>query len=253
VNVLAIFSIKGGVGKTAAAVNLADVAARSGLRVLLWDLDPQGAASFYLRVKPRVKGGVEKLLRSRRALARGLRESDQENLDLMPADFSYRHMDLALDAAGKPRRRLARLLAPVANLYDVVLLDCPPSISLASEAVFRAADALVSPVVPTPLSLRTHEQLAAHLEDLGRKAPRLLPFLSMVDLRKALHRDIGSSLAAERPEFLKARIPYASTVEQMGVRRAALGAFAPRSRAALAFRELWGEIEGSLGAPAGPP
>jgi len=62
VKVLAVFSIKGGVGKTATAVNLADLAARNGQRVLLWDLDPQGAASFYLRVKPRVKGGVEKLL-----------------------------------------------------------------------------------------------------------------------------------------------------------------------------------------------
>ena len=239
--VLAVFSIKGGVGKTATAVNLADLAARNGQRVLLWDLDPQGAASFYLRIKPRVKGGVEKLLAKGR-LDRWICESDHARVDLMPADFSYRNMDLELDEAGKPRKRLAQLLAPMAAHYDVAFLDCPPSISLASESVFRAADALVSPVIPTTLCLRTHRQLERHLADIGRKAPDLLPFFAMVDRRKALHRELCESIRSESPAFLKTRIPYSSVVEKMGVRRAPLGAFAPRSHAGLAYRALWEEI-----------
>jgi chromosome partitioning protein len=241
VKVLAVFSIKGGVGKTATAVNLADFAARSGRRVLLWDLDPQGAASFYLRIKPKVKGGVEKLLAKGR-IKRRIRESDHDGVDLMPADFSYRNLDLALDSASKPRRRLARLLAPLAREYDLVILDCPPSISLASEAVFRAADALVSPVIPTTLCLRTLRQLERHLSRLGRKSPDLLPFFAMVDRRKALHRDLCESLPAESPGFLKTCIPYSSVVEKMGIRRAPLGEFAPRSRAGLAYSRLWDEI-----------
>lgn len=239
--VLAVFSIKGGVGKTAAAVNLADFAARSGRRVLLWDLDPQGAASFYLRIKPKVKGGVEKLLAKGR-LDRSIRESDQAGIDLMPADFSYRNLDLVLDNAGKPRKRLSQLLAPMARHYDVVILDCPPSISLASEAVFRAAGALVSPVIPTTLCLRTHHQLERHLAKLGKKAPALLPFFSMVDRRKALHRDLCESVPVDSPSFLKSSIPYSSVVEKMGVRRAPIGEFAPRSQAGLAYHRLWDEI-----------
>jgi cellulose biosynthesis protein BcsQ len=241
VKVLAVFSIKGGVGKTATAVNLADFAARRGLRVLLWDLDPQGAASFYLRVKPRVKGGVEKLLAKGR-LDRRIRESDHAGVDLMPADFSYRNLDLALDSAGKPRKRLAQLLAPSARHYDLVMLDCPPSISLASESVFRAADALISPLIPTTLCLRTHRQLERHLSALGRKSPDLLAFFAMVDRRKALHRDLCESMPIESPGFLKTCIPYSSVVEKMGVRRAPLGDFAPRSRAGLAYGQLWDEI-----------
>ena len=61
--VVASYSIKGGVGKTTTAVNLAFVAADAGNRVLLWDLDPQGAASYCLRVAPKVKGGAEAVLR----------------------------------------------------------------------------------------------------------------------------------------------------------------------------------------------
>lgn len=245
--VIAVFSIKGGVGKTAAAVNLANAAARSGLRVLLWDLDPQGAASFYLRVKPRVKGGFDKLLHRRRGLHSAIRESDHERLDLMPADFSYRYMDLSLDAAGKPRRRLSALLASVEEHYDLAVLDCPAGISLASESVFRAAELLVCPVVPTPLSLRAHSQLQGCLAELGKKAPRLMPFLSMVDRRKSLQREVAKSLLDEHPDFAKTWIPYAIEVEKMGMRRAPLASFAPRSGPSLAFDALWDEVASRLG------
>jgi cellulose biosynthesis protein BcsQ len=243
VKVLAVYSIKGGVGKTASAVNLADLAARSGLRTLLWDLDPQGAASFYFRIKPKVKGGVAKLLGGRRRLDRWLRASDFEGLDLLPADFSYRNMDLVLGAGKKPRRRLARLLKPLAKRFDVVILDCPPSISLASESVFRAADALLLPIIPTPLSLRTHAQLVKHLREGGAGRLRLLPFFALVDRRKHLHREIQDAAPDEHPDFLTSWIPYSSAVEQMGTHRAPISTFAPRSHPALAYASLWEEIQ----------
>lgn len=244
--VFAIYSIKGGVGKTASAVNLADLAARSGLRTLLWDLDPQGAASFHLRVKPKVKGGAEKLLRGKRSLRHWLRASDFENLDLLPADFSYRNLDLMLDSHAKPRKRLARLLAPLAKHYDAIFLDCPPSVSLLSESVFRAADAILSPTIPTPLSLRTYAQLIKHLGELPGKPPLVLPFLAQVDRRKKLHREIHDDLPETHPEFLKSWIPSASIVEQMGRERAPLTAFAPRSHAGLAYAALWDEAQSAV-------
>jgi chromosome partitioning protein len=244
--VLASYNIKGGVGKTASAVNLSYLAARGGARTLVWDLDPQGAASFYFRIKARVKGGGGKLVKGKKDLDKLIKGTDYENLDLLPADFSYRHMDLALEDARKPGRRLHKLLKPLAGEYDYVFLDCPPSISLVSESVFEAADVLLVPTIPTILSLRTYDQLQRFLEQASPTTT--MPFFTMVDRRKQLHRMIVDQPPATMSGLLRTWIPYASEVERMGLERAALGAFAHRSRAALAYATLWEEIRSRLGA-----
>lgn len=244
--VFAAFNIKGGVGKTATAVNLAYVSARRGERTLLWDLDPQGAASYYFRIRPRVKGGTRRLIARGADLAEFVRGSDYDDLDVLPADFSHRDMDLALERSKRPARRLARLLEPLAEQYDCVYLDCPPSISLVSEAIFGAADALLIPTIPTPLSLRTLAQLMKHLKHRRRAehgaAPLALPFFCMVDRRKTIHRRTCQWTQEQRLGFLATEIPYSSVVEQMGVRRAPVGAFAPSSPAARAYEALAAEF-----------
>ena len=239
--IFASYSIKGGVGKTATAVNLAYLSALEGARTLLWDLDPQGAATFYFRIKPKVKGGAKKLLRHRdlEPLVRG---TDFSRLDLIPADFRYRELDQRLGDLKKPSKQLARLLAPLEEEYDHVFLDCAPSISLVSEAVFLASDVLLVPVIPTPLSLRTLEQLTGHLAESGPSRLAALPFFSMVDRRKSIHRTIPESDTARRFGALKAQIPYSSLVEQMGMERAPVGAYASWSAPARAYEKLWQEI-----------
>jgi len=251
VRVVATYNIKGGVGKTATAVNLATLAAGAGLRTLLWDLDPQGAATFYFRIQAKVKGGGRRLIRGKRRLAPRIRGTDFDRLDLLPADFSYRHMDLALKSTKRPERQLARLLHPLAGAYDLCLLDCAPSISLASESVFGAADALLVPTIPTALSLRTLEQLRRHLAGAGPRRLQVLPFFCMVDRRKWLHRQVCDTAADHPPGLLASRIPYASEVEQMGSHRAPLVAFAPASRGARAYGALWQEVRDRLGLSVG--
>jgi cellulose biosynthesis protein BcsQ len=242
--VLATYNVKGGVGKTSAAVNLAYLAARDGARTLLWDLDPQGASTFLLRVRPKIKGGGRRLVRGQTDAGARIKGTDYERLDLLPADFSYRHMDLHLDAAKHPTRRLTKVLAPLEPEYDFVFLDCPPSISLVSESVFEAADALLIPLLPAALSARTLE----HIDDVAGERTRRMPFFSMVDSRKRMHRDVMASFTAERPEMLHTVVPLAADVERMGQARAPLDEFAPRGGAAVAFRELWKEIRERLGA-----
>ena len=100
---VAVYNLKGGVGKTATAVNLGFLAAQDGRRTLLWDLDPQGAASFYLRVKPKVKGGGRNLVKGRTAVDEVIRTTAYPGLDLLPADFSYRGLDLDLLVGGVQR------------------------------------------------------------------------------------------------------------------------------------------------------
>ena len=243
---LAIYNIKGGVGKTAGAVNLAHLASEAGHSTLLWDLDPQGAASFYLRIRPGVEGGGQKLLK-RRELDHHIRATDFPNLDLLPADFSYRHLDLELSEYKKPTRRIRKLLDEVVADYDYVILDCAPSISLVSESVFAAADALVIPTIPTLLSLRTLGQIVRFFQKPGLEHVMLLPFYSMVDGRKTLHRAIVSDSSEIECDMLVTCIPYAADVERMGLRRAPLTSYSTTSAAAQAFRDLWEEIRARIG------
>jgi cellulose biosynthesis protein BcsQ len=245
--VVALYNIKGGVGKTSAAVNLAWTAAEQGARVLLWDLDPQGAASYLLRIKPKVRGGGSKLVRGKSDPAALLKGSDHERLDLLPADFSYRNMDLVLDATKRPRRGLRRVIAPLAADYDYVFLDCPPAISLASESIFAVADVLLVPVIPTPLSVRTFDQLRRFVADeVPKPRPRILAFFSMADGRKRLHRNIMQELGADTDGVLATAIPAASEVERMALHRRALAEFAPRGVATRAYGELWKEVQTGL-------
>ena len=150
--VFAAYNIKGGVGKTASAVNLSFLSARDGYRTLVWDLDPQGAATFYFRVKPKIRGGSRKLVKGKTDADSQVRGTDFDRLDLLPSDFSYRLMDLDLNRTGDPDEQLAKVLEPLAGEYDHVFLDCPASISLVSESVFTASDALLIPTIPTTLS-----------------------------------------------------------------------------------------------------
>jgi len=241
-NVLAVYSIKGGVGKTSSAVNLAHTAASSGYRTLVWDLDPQGASSYYFRIKPKIKGGGKDIIAGKRELEDLIKGTDFDNLHLLPADFSFRNLDLVLDAKKKPTRQLKKLLKPLSEDYDFIFLDCPPNISLLSEAVFEAADILLSPIIPTTLSLRTLEQLESFIEAKGLNKLALIPFFSMVDRRKKMHRDIMAALSESHPEILAAAIPYASDIERMGLKRMPLAGYIKNSPSTAAYEALWQEI-----------
>jgi len=243
---LPVFNIKGGVGKTAAAVNLSYLAARSGLRVLLWDIDAQGAATFYFRIKPKVRGGGEKLILGKSNVALAIRGSDYEGLDVLPADFSYRNMAGVLATADTRRKHIRNLLTSVEDEYDLCIVDCAPNLNEVSDHVFEAADTLLVPTIPTTLSLRTLAQLMKYLKKSERR-PMTLPFFSMVDRRKALHRRVCEYVRHEKLGFLASEIPYASEVEKMGVQRRPLLDYSPTNLASLAYEALWKETWLRLG------
>jgi cellulose biosynthesis protein BcsQ len=135
--------------------------------------------------------------------------------------------------------------------YDLALLDCPPGMSLVLESVFGAAEGLLVPTIPTTLSIRTLDQLAHHLRKKGPRELAVLPFFSMVDRRRTMHRDVVDGDRDGPYRFLEASIPYSSTVEKMGVHRMPLEAYAPRSRAAKAYRALWAEVNQRVLDPGG--
>ena len=240
--VYATYNIKGGVGKTSTAVNLAYLSAREGRRTLLWDLDPQAAATFLFRVRPRVKGGGHGLVSRKRPVEDALKATDFDNLDLLPADFSYRNMDLDLDDTKKRTTRLGQLLDTVADDYDVAVLDCPPSISLVSENVMHAADVLLVPLIPATLSLRTFAQLTRFVGESEGHRPEIVAFFSMADRRKRLHRDVIAALPRDGTRVAETVVPSLSLIERMAEHRAPVPAFAPSSPAARIYESLWAEV-----------
>jgi len=241
--IISSYNIKGGVGKTASVVNLAYLCAKEGFNTLIWDMDPQGAASFYYRIKPKVKGGGRRLLTKKHALEDAIKGTDFDNLDLLPADFSYRNLDLMLEDTNKPYRRLRKVLLSLVTQYDYVFLDCAPSISLTSESILYAADIVLVPTIPTTLSLRTLHQLQrfCHKNDITNM--RLIPFFSMVDKRKEMHRVVLRNPPKTPEPMLKSWIPYSSEVEKMGIHRTPIDCFAPNGIAGKAYQALWKELQ----------
>lgn len=247
--IIACYSNKGGVGKTATAVNLAHAFAKDGARVLLCDLDPQGASGFYFRVKPSKRLLDEAFFKDSARFAKSIRGSDFDNLDILPANLSFRDFDLFLSQMKNSQARLAKSLKSGAEGYDIVILDCPPNISMLAENVFHAADHIIVPVIPTTLSERTFEQLLDFIET-HEKADRkkILGFFSMVQKQKTLHADTMTRMREVYPErFVLSEIPFSTDIERMGTHRAPVAAFAQSRPAAKAYGDLFRELRDRIG------
>ena len=187
-----------------------------------------------------------KLLEGKRELAEIVVSSAYPNLDVIPADFSYRKFDTRLADEKNPSKRLLKLSRPLGEHYDTLFMDCPPGISLLSESVLRAADALIVPVLPTPLSVRMLDQLVAFIADNGWTDLKLLPLFSMVDRRRSLHLEVVAATRERFAQVLQTEVPYSSEIERVALRREPINAYAPASVAAQNYAALWAEVEGRL-------
>src|ERR1700677_4856313 len=240
--IIAVTNIKGGVGKTTTAVNLSYLCAAGGSATLLWDLDPQAAATYTLHGEPTEHVSAKKLVSGKRELPEFMLRTDYPSLHLLPADRSYRNFDIHLSERKRPTERLLGMSRSLREVYSALFLDCAPGISLLSENVLRAADAIIVPLLPTPFSVRMLDQLQNFINGEGWAELVLLPFFSMVDRRRSLHNDVMAATREKFPAVLAAEVPYWSEIERMSLRRAPIPVFAPASASAQIYAALWAEV-----------
>jgi cellulose biosynthesis protein BcsQ len=240
--IASLYNLKGGVGKTASCVNFAYMAAKDGYKTLLWDLDPQGASSYYYKVQSSAKGNIKKILEHSVSLYDAVLHTSYPGLDIIPADFSSRKLDILLDTQHGAKKHLKNLLKEVNGEYDFVFIDCPPGFSNVADNIFFASDAVLMPVIPTTLSIRTYEQVKQYFQDKGIEIEKLMCFFTMVDARKNMHNDTMQQLYKDK-RFFEHYIPNLSDVERMGIKHAPVEAFAPSGYANICYRALWQEIK----------
>jgi chromosome partitioning protein len=239
---LALYNLKGGVGKTASAINLAFLAASEGYKTLIWDLDPQGSSSFYLDAVPQVKNETKKLFNNDLNLAEAIQSTTYENLFIIPADLSARQADILLNEMKQSKKKLSSLLSSLKKEFDIVFVDCPPGISVLHDAVFFGIDHILIPNIPTTLSIRSFETIKNYFSENDLSIEKVKCFFSMVDHRKNLHHETMQQFYKDKI-FFKNYIPYLSDVEKMGIHQAPLETYAHSSYAVQCYRELWREIK----------
>jgi cellulose biosynthesis protein BcsQ len=239
---IAVYNFKGGVGKTTSTVNLAYLASEKGSKTLVWDLDPQGSLSYIFQINAKIKGGAKTLLANKHDFNDAIRETAYANLDLIPSDFSMRNMDIILDDIKKSKKKIKGFIDQLGEKYDYLFIDCPPGLSTLSDHLFHSVNFLLVPMIPSTLSVRSYQNIVNYFNNNDIDIGKIIPFFSLVDLRKKIHKEVMSENLKNDKSILHTFIKYSSEIEKMSVDCIPLPVGIPHSKSALSYITLWREL-----------
>jgi chromosome partitioning protein len=246
--VLAIANQKGGVGKTTTAVSLAAALADRGLRILLIDLDPQANATSGIGLRP-APGALTlyDALVGEVPLAEVIQAAPLPNLSVAPAHIDLAGAEVELVSAFSREQRLRRVLDAVRDRYDIVLIDCPPSLGLLTVNALTAADGLVVPIQSEYYALEGLGALRRNTELIRTQLNpdlRVVGFvMTMLDARTRLSQQVVEEVQAHFGELVCAtRIPRSVRLAEAPSFGQPITVFDPSSRGALAYRRLAAEL-----------
>ncbi len=247
--VIAMCNQKGGVGKTTTTINLGASLAEYGRRVLIIDFDPQGAASAGLGINSQeLDETIYDLLVSAKPDIRPvIHRTSTEGLDIVPANIDLSAAEVQLVNEVAREQALQRVLRPVMDEYDVILVDCQPSLGLLAINALTAAHGVIIPLETEFFALRG---VALLVETVDRVRDRLNPRLqidgilaTMVDTRTLHSREVLERLAeAFGDKLFDTRIRRTIKFPDASVASEAITSYAPTHPGAEAYRRLAREI-----------
>ncbi len=247
--IVSVLNRKGGVGKTTVTVNLAAALADHGVRILMVDIDPQASASLSLGIaRADLPPSIADVLYRRLLLPEALRKTEIPGLDMLTgsADLASAQQDLAR-CYRTPERALATVLQPIADLYDLILVDCPAGLPLLAHCALIASDGLLVPTTPTFLACEGVENTLAACQRVVQRHAAKSRLLGIVINQSRSSTEVCRAKAeALRDRYgesvLQTEVPHSVRLIEAPEAGVPISRFAPESRAAQAFHTLAAEV-----------